>query len=199
MMTTFTGLTVNPFDLEPDDIQIEDIAHALACVNRFNGMAAIPISVAIHSFYVSKLVSRKHALQGLLHDAAEAYICDVTKWVKKTTAFTAYRELEKDIQERIFIKFGCDADMHPSVKEADDLMVRFEARESFTDFNFGGMSHLYPPITRLEKDRIRSASRNEMHGYEYFSWTVAKAIFSNRFLELTNEFEDQSTESHQAR
>src|SRR4051812_2148358 len=100
LILTYTGKHVNPFDLKPDDICIEDIAHALALCNRFAGHTKRPMSVAQHSVYVSRLCPN-YRLAGLLHDASEAYLGDVTKWVKSTHEFEAYREAEDRIQYQI--------------------------------------------------------------------------------------------------
>ena len=55
-ITTYMGLKVNPLDLHPSEIWIEDIAHHLAIQNRFVGATVRPINVAQHSVYVYKLL-----------------------------------------------------------------------------------------------------------------------------------------------
>jgi len=131
---TFTGRVVNPTDLESDDIAIEDIAHALACTNRFAGHAKFPISVAQHSICVARLcaghVKRVH-LQALLHDAAEAYIGDMTKFLKDSSGMLAFREADNLVTQAIFRKFGCPEAMSPVVESADRLMVRYEFEQAF--------------------------------------------------------------------
>lgn len=123
---TRTGRQVNPLRLRVDDIRIEDIAHALACVNRFAGHAREPLNVAQHSVYVCRLCAPEHRLQGLLHDAAEAYLGDVTKWLKATPEFAGYREAEHRAQTLIYANFGCAIHQAADVRRADDLMVRYE-------------------------------------------------------------------------
>lgn len=78
VITTFTGRTVNPLALEVSDIDVRDIAHALACQNRFAGHTQLPVNTALHSYYVS-MMCPSNPLRGLLHDGAEAYLGDVTK------------------------------------------------------------------------------------------------------------------------
>lgn len=73
---TFTGKL---FDLESpteDMICIEDIAHHLSIENRWHGATKFPISVGYHSILVSQFLPDYLKLEGLLHDAEEAYYKD---------------------------------------------------------------------------------------------------------------------------
>jgi hypothetical protein len=129
MITTFTHKYVNPLDIRTCDIDIRDIAHALALCNRFAGHTPKPVSVAQHSVYVSRLVGEDSpfALQALLHDGSEAYLGDMTKWVKAQPAMAGYREVEERVQEMVYTTFGCPVVMDAAVAAADKLMVRYEA------------------------------------------------------------------------
>lgn len=69
-------------------ISIDTIAHSLAQINRFTGHAARPYSVAEHSLLVAEIIERAGfgslaALAGLMHDAHEALVGDVTSPVKQ--------------------------------------------------------------------------------------------------------------------
>jgi hypothetical protein len=71
----------------PDAIHIRDIAHHLSLINRFNGATETPYSVAQHSVLVADLLLHRKqpahvCMWGLLHDAHEAYLGDVTTPVK---------------------------------------------------------------------------------------------------------------------
>jgi len=124
-ITTFTGREVDPLDIRFDDIDIRDIAHALALCNRFAGHTRWPISVAQHSVGVSFLSgsNREHQLQGLLHDAAEAYLGDVTKWLKDSPEMAAYRAAEDAALSTIMYKFGLPSELHSIVNAADRMAI----------------------------------------------------------------------------
>lgn len=146
MITTFTGKFINPLALRPEDICIEDIAHSLAMVPRFAGHTKMPIYVGQHSIKVMEVVSRfvplatddrtKILLQALLHDASEAYLGDIPKWVKQTEEFAGYRVAEDNAHAVIMQRFGLPYELHGSIKDADKLMVRFEAERGFDEYPF---------------------------------------------------------------
>lgn len=106
---TYTGRKFYPIDPDPDDINIEDIAHALSLICRFNGHCRFFYSVAQHSLGVQEELAREgyskvYQLYGLLHDAAEAYLADVISPVKPH--LVNYEDLEKRLLANIFKKFG---------------------------------------------------------------------------------------------
>jgi hypothetical protein len=103
MMQTYTGRIVDPLCPQPDDIDIKDIAHSLSLQCRYNGHCKVFYSVAQHSVYVASLLpANKPRLQlkGLLHDASEAFIGDITRPVKME--FPAFKEYESIIQHHIY-------------------------------------------------------------------------------------------------
>lgn len=128
-LTTFSGRVVFPLDPDPGDISIVDIAHALSLTCRFNGHTTRFYSVASHSVYVSFAVPEEDALWALLHDASEAYLCDIPRPVKYTDAFAPYRQAEQLLQATICQAFGLDEFMPESVKTADDLLLAAEIRD----------------------------------------------------------------------
>ena len=74
---TFQGKAFDPFAPRPADISHFDIAHALSNICRFTGHTNTFYSVAQHSVQVALLVPRPMQLAALLHDASEAYLCDI--------------------------------------------------------------------------------------------------------------------------
>lgn len=179
VICTFTGKQVNPLNLKLEDICIEDIAHALALCNRFAGHTALPISVAHHSIMVSKLCevgSQPEALQGLLHDASEAYLGDITKWLKHTPEMLAFREAENRAQTLIYEKFDCPKILYPNVELADRIMVRYEGKIGLGS-NFVINHNNYPELTRSELSQIGN--------WDFISWEVAEIEFLKAFRRLT--------------
>jgi len=123
---------VNPLDIQHEDVDINDIAHHLALCNRYAGATPWPLSVAQHSVYVSLIVDSGSkedkflALQGLLHDGSEAYLGDVTKWLKATPEMAEYRRIEARTQQTIYERFGCEIVLHPDVDIADQQICAYE-------------------------------------------------------------------------
>ena len=95
----YSQMTVDLLEPRIEDIRIQEIAHNLSHICRFNGSTAQPYSVAAHSVFVSKLVRASGGaawacLAGLLHDATEAYLGDVSGPLKRSGYVDGYRELE---------------------------------------------------------------------------------------------------------
>lgn len=119
-----------PMTPKIEDFNIEDIAHALFNVCRFNGHCKEFYSVAQHSIYVSNC-SPNNRLYGLIHDASEAYIGDMTTAIKKSGLIPAYMNLEEVIMGLICNKFGLKSEMPEEVKIADRRVLYTEARDLF--------------------------------------------------------------------
>lgn len=82
LISTYSGKVIDVNNPKPEDICIEDIAHALSLLCRFNGQCDFHYSVAQHSVLVMHQVSYEIKLEALLHDAAEAYVGDLSTPVK---------------------------------------------------------------------------------------------------------------------
>ncbi|MDM9619108.1 hypothetical protein [Rhizobium sp. S96] len=126
-MQTVTGRQFWPLDPRADDIDIEDIAHALSMMCRFGGHCDRFYSVAEHSVLVSENVPPDDALWALLHDASEAYIADIVRPAKRFIA--GYKDLEEGIMSAVRIRFGLPKEEPASVKRADNAILADEAAQ----------------------------------------------------------------------
>lgn len=103
---------------------LDDIAHGLAMTCRFGGQARRYYSVAEHSVYVSRLVPPELAWDALMHDAAEAFICDMPKPLKEL--LPDYKVVEKRVETAIAARYGLIDPMPAEIKMADIQMLRAE-------------------------------------------------------------------------
>jgi len=132
---TFSKVKVYALDFRPEDVKIEDIAHALSLVNRFTGHTTVAYSVAEHSVRVARLVgswypsNRLLVLQALLHDATEAYIADIARPFKHLPEMAPYRSIESQMEIVIAKRFGLPETLSPLVKDADEILLTTEARD----------------------------------------------------------------------
>lgn len=110
----------------PAQVRITDIAHALACSPRFTGHTFEPYSVAQHSVLVARELPPELQLQGLMHDAAEAYLTDVARPIK--AHLSNYKIIEAKLLRCIGGKYGINAldVMPPEVLFVDNLMLSTE-------------------------------------------------------------------------
>lgn len=126
LIQTASGLMVNPLNPDPDTLTLPDIAHALSHICRFTGHVSRFYSVAEHSVRVARLVPPEDRLAALLHDATEAYLCDIPSPIKPL--LVGYAEAEDRLARVIADKWGVTYPWPESVKEADRIMLHSEAR-----------------------------------------------------------------------
>jgi len=136
-----SGRRLDLLDPTPMDIEIEDIAHGLAFVARWNGQTEgdYPYSVAEHSLLVEALFYRlypkapiKWRLAALLHDAPEYVIGDMISPVKAAVG-PDYGELDDRLMAAIHIRFGLPAALPKTIKaqikRADKVSAYMEATQ----------------------------------------------------------------------
>jgi hypothetical protein len=114
-ITLASGKIFDFLDPYGSDFDIEDVAHGLARV-PVCGQCRDFYSVAEHSLLVSDVV-REYRFEALLHDAAEAFIGDVTRPLKQL--LPEYKRIEAMIEDAIAERFGPDRGYRDVVKEAD--------------------------------------------------------------------------------
>lgn len=121
-----SGRRLDLLDPTPVDIEIEDIAHGLAFVARWNGqtLGDYPYSVAEHSLLVEDLFARMNPgvaprwrLAALLHDAPEYVIGDMISPVKAAVG-PGYGALDERLSAAIHLRFGLPAAIPAAIKKA---------------------------------------------------------------------------------
>jgi uncharacterized protein len=136
-----SGRRLDLLDPSPLDIEIEDIAHGLARVARWNGQTRgdHAFSVAQHCVLVeaifhhcNKKVSRAHRLVALLHDAPEYVIGDMISPFKAALGVD-YKAFEHRLMAAIHIRFGlppkASNETEVLIKEADKMAAYLEATQ----------------------------------------------------------------------
>lgn len=123
---TFTGRAFHPCRPDPAEVVIDDIAHALANQCRFTGHTKRHYSVAQHSVLIALVLPKDLALEGLLHDASEAYLVDLPAPLKVSGMFEAYKHFERRAMWTIRKAFRLRLDEPGDVKLADKRMLSTE-------------------------------------------------------------------------
>jgi 5'-deoxynucleotidase YfbR-like HD superfamily hydrolase len=164
---------VHPLSPRPEEIDIDDIAHSLSQQCRFLGHTDAFLSVAQHSVLVSQQVPREDALWGLLHDASEAYLCDLPSPIKRDPEMSIYRVAEDRLMLAVCEKFGLPPEMPHSVKVADKVVLATEFRDVTTVAD--------------DLDWIVAECGHAPLDNHIFQWpsAVAEDQFLRRFRELT--------------
>jgi 5'-deoxynucleotidase YfbR-like HD superfamily hydrolase len=158
------------FDDPTPSLDINDIAHALSQLCRWTGHTRSFYSIAQHCVLVSEHVTPGLELLGLLHDAAEAYVNDLSKPLKISIA-GEYAVIEDRLDAAIYAKFGLTvtaqdrralkcADLRVAVTEARDLLHQVDVS------HYNGAQPLPSTITP-------------------WSPVLAQHAFLDRFQELT--------------
>jgi hypothetical protein len=140
-------------DPRAEDIRIEDIASHLARICRFGGAIRSDIeiySVAQHCCLVSDHCPPHLRLEGLLHDAAEAYTGDMIKPIKLLLG-DKVKAIESAVDGAIRGKFGLPLFLTPEVKHQDYLAVTTEHRDVQIDrgaVDWGSLPQPWPEKIR---------------------------------------------------
>lgn len=129
-----SGQYIAPLNPDPALIQLRDIAHHLACINRYTGGTPVPYSVGDHSIHVwsyFKYANLDLQRAALLHDASEYLINDMSSPVKHQPEMAPYREADDRITAVVFAKWGIPIELMKVVKPVDDMMFHREAASFF--------------------------------------------------------------------
>jgi hypothetical protein len=167
---TFSGVAFDPFNPRPEQIRIEDVARGLSHSCRFSGQTSDYYSVAEHSVLVSRLVPPEDALWALLHDASEAYLCDIATPVKNRPEMLMYREAEARLMGAVCTRFGLAREMPASVHRADRSMLAAEAPRLIPHFScerWGSIRDVPPADVVISCLSPRDAERAFLDHFEF--------------------------------
>lgn len=167
-MLLWSGAWLDLLDPRASGFGIEDVAHGLAHVCRYAGQCNAFYSVAEHSLLVSEACPTA-PFAALMHDAAEAFIGDVTRPLKQL--LPDYRSIERGIEAAIFERFGLCDGVPPAVKAAD---LRVLAAEQAQVMPRGAAEWAAKADVRPAEVRVR-----------HLPPAAAKQAFLVRFHELT--------------
>jgi hypothetical protein len=153
-----SGKYLNLLKMDPDTIDIEDIAHGISHQCRFGGHMQLFYSVAQHSVWCSyQAETVELAFEALMHDASEAYLVDIPTPVKRM--IPDYYVIEEKLMRIICAKYEICYPMSPLIKKIDANALQFE-------WDNGVLSKCLEPIALPQPE--------------------AKQAFLNRFEELTH-------------
>lgn len=176
-ITTYSGIHFYPLEPRMEDIMIEDIAHALSMHCRANGHYRSFYSVADHCLdCAAEAEARGYdeyiCLVCLLHDAAEAYISDIPRPVKRD--LTGIYEIEDRIADMVYTKFAGrlpDESEFELMREIDDAMLYHEFKVNMgEELKYGSMvsdrrfETRHPEDSEADFIRTYRALRNRLSG-----------------------------------
>lgn len=181
---TYSGIAATPFALDPQMINVTDLARALAIKSRYNGHCRVPYSVAQHSWILSYCVPEEDAWEALLHDADEAYGGDtpgpLVKWLPDVQG------LRKLIRKSLCARFGLAEQIPESVRDAD-LRILLNEREVL----FGPSPRPWiPDIKGMKPLDLSGVPRGELNALGRilpWPWEYARTMWQQRFIELARK------------
>lgn len=189
-----SGRRLDLLNPSPADIEIEDIAHGLARVARWNGqtVGAHAFSVAQHALLVEEIATGRNVewparwqLAALLHDAPEYVVGDLISPFK-TAIGLDYKAFELRLLAAIHARFGLPAqlpgDVQAEIKAADRIAAYFEATR------LAGFSSEEATIYFGEPKDIRGETARAVSALEPWPANEAQRMFLHRFRDLIEHF-----------
>lgn len=168
IVRTYTGKNLDLANPDPRQICIEDVAHHLAKLDRYNGAGHWSYSVGQHSLLVAETLPPEYKLQGLLHDATEAYLGDVVSPLK--AMLPEYRKIEQNVMSAICKSFEITFPRPKIIKRADQAVMAAEMEQVVKWPDLAKRPELPPP----PKGVVIKA----------MPWQEVKQVFMERFQEL---------------
>lgn len=197
---TFSRHRIDFENPQPDQVDIEDIARALARIPRFLGHTRQFYSVSQHCVGTAKIypfvfsaktwsliapeTRRVFQREALLHDAAEAFTGDLPTPAKKSLG-AGWREMEGRIESCVRSALGMLGAEPPAVKVADQVALFLEATGRNIGIRVDDWDYAFPPrvaevVARLPEE-VKAFVQTPLKEYQ------AKRIFMRYYRKLTNE------------
>jgi len=186
-----SGRRLDLLDPSPLDIELEDIAHGLARVARWNGQTNgdHAFSVAQHSLLVeqvSEFVSPglrvDERFYALLHDAPEYVIGDMISPFKAVMG-GAYQDVEARLQSAIHLRVGLNAEtpatLKKIIKKADRIVAYFEAI-TLAGFSIDEAAGIFGRPNRISADQLDLEPQPAL---------IAQKLFLERLQIIENQME----------
>ncbi len=178
---TFSGRRFYPLDPRAKDICVEDIAHALSMLCRFTGHVKTFYSVAEHCVRVSRTCDADDALYGLLHDASEAYIADMSRPLKYSLDMKAYRDAERHIMLAVTEHFGLPSAEPASIKLADNILLVTEKRDLMPESpEWAAFAEFKPLATKIVPWSPARAEREFLNRFDELTGSRMMSSFANQ-------------------
>lgn len=171
-MQTYEGNQFWPLHPMIEDVNFRDIAHALSLICRYGGHCIKFYSVAEHSVLLSRAVSPENRLYALLHDAAEAYVGDVVRPLKRFMPECS--KAEQGVLFVILTKAGLIAEVPKQVNEFDLRMLGDERAQ-----NMKACVHEWAPTGELLGVQL-----------EYWSPEKAEKVFLDELVSCGVNIDD---------
>jgi uncharacterized protein len=152
------------------DFTINDIAQGLSNICRYAGQCKQFYSVAEHSIHVADTVEY-FKLEALMHDAAEAFLGDITRPLKQL--LPEYKKIEASVEDAIFQRFGLNLNAKSIIKEADLRVLATEQAQLMPE----GADY-WASSSGTAKAAIR---------IEFLSPTAARNRFLSKFNDLARD------------
>lgn len=185
-----SGRRLDLLDPKPEDVEIEDIAHGLARVARWNGQTrgSHALSVAQHCVIVTDILAalgpdlgREGELAALLHDSPEYVIGDLISPFKAAIGLD-YKAFEEKLLAAIHVRFSLphpiSLTLRTAIKHADRIAAFYEATR-LAGFSEGEGERYFGPVECLPEALARA-----LDAVEPMSVAEAQGAFIDRYTSL---------------
>lgn len=133
----YSGRLIDPFNPQPEDIEIESIIHSLSIINRFHGNSKYPYSVAQHSSILARYVPKHLAKAAIIHDWSESWFNDLASPIKKECK--DYKKYEKACNKFFMDFFEISPEIAKELDHYDKAIYINERDILFEDVKGVGM------------------------------------------------------------